>query len=156
VPEETWVRPLATLGRGLGGIQLLDHLRHRRGRGQPLVDSPPAVDPHPDEEYRQLAPVSVGDSNLCAHERGCCAPVPPLSATSESYDGTHVERLRLIRALVDGAGLTIARVRRVTQTLDNPPKTWHDMLGTAQGVLCGPPDEDLETTSADALLRRLG
>lgn len=80
----------------------------------------------------------------------------PVSATSASYDGTHVERLRLIRALVDGAGLSIAQVRRVTQTLDNPPDTWHDMLGTAQGVLCGPPDEDLETTSADTLLRRLG
>jgi len=80
----------------------------------------------------------------------------PVTATSASYDGTHVERLRLIRALVDGAGLSIAQVKRVTQTLDHPPDTWHDMLGTAQGVLCGPPDEDLETTAADALLRRLG
>lgn len=79
-----------------------------------------------------------------------------LSATSASYDGTHLERLGLIRALVDGAGLSIAQVKRVTQTLDNPPDTWHDMLSTAQSVLCGPPDEDLETTSADALLQRLG
>jgi len=80
----------------------------------------------------------------------------PVSATSAVYDGTHVERLRLIRALIEGAGLSIAQVRRVTQTLDNPPDTWHDLLGTAQGVLCGPPDESLETASADALLRRLG
>jgi DNA-binding transcriptional MerR regulator len=80
----------------------------------------------------------------------------PVSATAASYDATHLERLRLIRALVEGAGLSIAKVRRVTQTLDSPPDTWHNMLGTAQGVLCGPPDEGLETTSADALLRRLG
>lgn len=80
----------------------------------------------------------------------------PVSATSASYDDTHVERLRLIRALIEGAGLSIAQVRRVTGTLDEPPNTWHDMLGTAQGVLCGPPDKGLQTTSADALLRRLG
>jgi len=80
----------------------------------------------------------------------------PVSATSALYEDTHVERLRLIRALIEGAGLSIAQVRRVTQTLDNPPDTWHDMLGTAQGVLCGPPDENLETASADALLGRLG
>ncbi|MDQ5841349.1 MAG: hypothetical protein M3537_09460, partial [Chloroflexota bacterium] len=49
-----------------------------------------------------------------------------------------------------------AQVRRVAQTLDSPPDTWHDMLGTAQGVLCGPPDTSLETASADTLLERLG
>lgn len=80
----------------------------------------------------------------------------PVSATSSSYDGTHVERLRLIRALVEGAGLSITQVRRVVETLDSPPDTWHEMLGTAQGVLCGPPDESLRTTPADALLQRLG
>lgn len=83
-------------------------------------------------------------------------PGAPVSATSALYDGRHVERLRLIRALVEGARLSITQVKRVTQTLDNTPDTWHDMLGTAQGVLCGPPDADLETTSADALLQRLG
>jgi len=48
----------------------------------------------------------------------------PISATSAVYDGTHVERLRLIRALIEGAALSIAQVRRVTQTLDNPPDTF--------------------------------
>jgi DNA-binding transcriptional MerR regulator len=79
-----------------------------------------------------------------------------VNATSSSYGGAHVERLRLIRALVEGAGLPIAQVRRVAHTLDNPPDTWHDLLGTAQGVLCGPPDENLRTTLADTLLRRQG
>ena len=78
-----------------------------------------------------------------------------ITATSSSYDGGHVERLQLIRALVDCAGLSIAQVRRVAQTLDNPPERWHDMLGTAHGVLCGPADEGLETASADRLLGRL-
>jgi len=80
----------------------------------------------------------------------------PVSATSASYDGTHVERVRLIRALVESAGLSIAQIRRVAQTLDDPPDTWHDLLGTAQGVLCGPLDDSLDTTAADTLLRRLG
>lgn len=79
-----------------------------------------------------------------------------LTATSSSYNGAHVERLQLIRALVEGAGLSIAQVRRVAQTLDNPPDSWHDMLGTAQGILCGPADQGLETASADRLLARLG
>lgn len=80
----------------------------------------------------------------------------PVSATSSSYDGSHVERVKLIRALVKGAGLPIAQVRRVAATLDHPPETWHDLLGTAQGVLCGPPDENLDMSSADALVQRLG
>lgn len=87
---------------------------------------------------------------------GLLRPGTPVSATSSSYDGTHVERLSLIRALVEGAGLSITQVGRVAQTLDHPPDTWHDLLGTAQGVLCGPADESLQTTSADALLQRLG
>ena len=78
-----------------------------------------------------------------------------VSATSSSYDGAHVERLQLIRALVEGAGLSIAQVARVTQTLDDPPDSWHDLLGTAQGVLCGSPDDGLEMAPTDRLIRRL-
>lgn len=79
-----------------------------------------------------------------------------VNVTSSSYDGTHVQRLQLIRALVEGAGLSIAQVRRVAQVLDNPPDTWHDLLGTVQGVLGRLPDGSLDTTSADTLLKRLG
>ena len=41
------------------------------------------------------------------------------SATSSSYDGAHVERLWLIRALVEGAGLSIAGLEVGGQDLDD-------------------------------------
>ncbi len=43
--------------------------------------------------------------------------------------------------------LSVAQVRRVTQTLDNPPDTWHALLGPAHAVLCGPVDDTFEMAS---------
>jgi len=106
-------------------------------------------------ELSNAAGVSVATVKYYLRE-GMLPAGSPVTATSSSYDGTHVARLQLIRALVEGAGLSIAQVRRVAQTLDNPPDSWHDLLGTAQGVLCGPPDEALDTASADTLLLQVG
>ena len=105
-------------------------------------------------ELSNAAGVSV--ATVKYYLRGLLPAGSLVTATSSSYDGTHIARLQLIRALVEGAGLSIAQVRRVAQTLDNPPDSWHDLLGTAQGVLCGPPDEALDTASADTLLRQVG
>lgn len=106
-------------------------------------------------ELSKAAGVSVATVKYYLRE-GLLPAGAPVTATSSTYDERHVERLRLIRALVKGAGLPLAQVRRVVQTLDNPPDTWHDLLGTAQGVLCGPLDITLQTASADTLIRRLG
>jgi DNA-binding transcriptional MerR regulator len=59
----------------------------------------------------------------------------PTSATSASYDERHVDRLNLIRALVDVGRLPIARVREVVTALEQPPTSWHDLLGAAHGAL---------------------
>src|SRR4051812_6917252 len=57
------------------------------------------------------------------------------SATSASYDERHVDRLNLIRALVDVGRVPIARVREVVTALEQPPTSWHDLLGAAHGAL---------------------
>jgi DNA-binding transcriptional MerR regulator len=57
------------------------------------------------------------------------------SATSAAYDERHVDRLNLIRALVDVGRVPIARVREVVTALEQPPTSWHDLLGAAHGAL---------------------
>jgi DNA-binding transcriptional MerR regulator len=51
------------------------------------------------------------------------------SVTQARYDESHLERLRLIRALVGPAGLSIAQVRRVLDQVDHPPESVHQLLG---------------------------
>lgn len=60
------------------------------------------------------------------------------SATQASYDDTHLARLRLVRALVDVAGLSVAATRQVVLSLH--AETLHEALGSAQGAL--PPRVD--------------
>ena len=59
------------------------------------------------------------------------APGSLTSATQATYDDAHVERLRLIRALMDSAGPSIAQTRRVLESVDSPPESVHDLLGVA-------------------------
>lgn len=64
--------------------------------------------------------------------------LPPGAATARTqaqYDETHVERVRLVRALTESASLSLAGVRQVLAALDNPPATWHELLGAAQHAL---------------------
>ncbi len=58
-----------------------------------------------------------------------------VSATRADYDASHVERVRLIRALVEGAGLSIAGVRRVVDAIEHPPESFQDFLGAAQSAI---------------------
>ncbi|MGW8564823.1 MerR family transcriptional regulator [Isoptericola sp. NPDC055881] len=55
--------------------------------------------------------------------------------TQAVYDATHVERVRLVRALTDSAGLSLGAVREVLAVLDDPPSTRHELLGAAQRVM---------------------
>jgi DNA-binding transcriptional MerR regulator len=79
------------------------------------------------------------------------------SATSATYDDTHLERVRLIRALLESGGLTIAAARKVTDALDAPPPGRHSLLGVAQYALSdGGTDSGTPAPAADALLEALG
>ncbi|MFF5976221.1 MerR family transcriptional regulator [Streptomyces sp. NPDC012769] len=53
------------------------------------------------------------------------------SPNQASYEELHVRRLRLIRALLDVGGLSVAGVREVIAAVDDPERSVHKMLGTA-------------------------
>src|SRR5690625_186579 len=66
---------------------------------------------------------------------GLLHPGRSTARTQAVYDGTHVQRVRLVRALTESAGLSLGSVRDVLAVLDHPPATRHDLLGAAQDVL---------------------
>ncbi|MFB9389475.1 MerR family transcriptional regulator [Streptomyces coeruleoprunus] len=53
------------------------------------------------------------------------------SPNQASYDETHVRRLRLIRALLDVGGLSVAAVREVLDAIGDPSRSVHKVLGAA-------------------------
>ncbi|TWE12213.1 MerR family transcriptional regulator [Rudaeicoccus suwonensis] len=57
------------------------------------------------------------------------------SRTQATYDESHAERVRLIRALIESAHLSLARVRQVLETLDEPPSQRYDLLAAAQSAI---------------------
>lgn len=56
-------------------------------------------------------------------------------ATRASYDDSHLERVRLVRTLVEVGRLSIERVREVVRTIDAPPAGRHELLGAAHEAL---------------------
>ena len=80
----------------------------------------------------------------------------PTSATRAEYDGSHVQRLRLVRALVHGAGLNVAAVRSLLAAVDDPPPSMHALLGVAHGAVTRPVADDVDLTGVQDLLRRWG
>jgi DNA-binding transcriptional MerR regulator len=66
---------------------------------------------------------------------GLLAPGEAVGATRSRYDESHVRRLRLIRALVESGGLSLARVRSVLAEVDEESRELHDVLGAAHGAL---------------------
>ncbi|WP_175442296.1 MerR family transcriptional regulator [Humibacillus sp. DSM 29435] len=78
---------------------------------------------------------------------GLLHPGVAQSATRAEYDDSHLERVRLIRTLVDVGGLSIERISEVVAALDNPPASRHELLGTAHEVLR---DRDRPPASASA------
>ena len=78
-------------------------------------------------------------------------------ATRAQYGEEHLERLRLVRALLGPGGLSIARARAVLAAVDTPDTSVHAALGAAHRALPGVGVEgtaDLE--QARAVLRRRG
>ncbi|WP_020662597.1 MerR family transcriptional regulator [Amycolatopsis benzoatilytica] len=65
--------------------------------------------------------------------------LPPGERTSPNqarYDETHVQRLKLVRALIEVGGLSVATVREVVRAVDEGTAT-HNVLGVAQRALTG-------------------
>ncbi|MFH8714440.1 MerR family transcriptional regulator [Streptomyces zaomyceticus] len=57
------------------------------------------------------------------------------SPNQASYGEAHVQRLRLIRALLDVGGLSVASIREVIVAVDDPGRSVHKLLGTVAGGL---------------------
>ncbi|MGV9673641.1 MerR family transcriptional regulator [Nocardia sp. NPDC003482] len=61
--------------------------------------------------------------------------LPPGELTSPNqarYGTDHVRRLKLVRALLDIGGLSVADAREVLAAIDDPRTSTHDVLGLAQ------------------------
>ena len=89
--------------------------------------------------------------------------LPPGELTSPnqaSYGDLHVRRLRLIRALVDLAGVPVAQVKEVLEGLDSDTMPLHDQIGRAHRAITShrqltsvTPDTEAAATQVDALLK---
>lgn len=62
---------------------------------------------------------------------GILMPGRAVSLTRADYGREHVERVRLVRALVEQGGVAIAGVRAILEALEAPPPSRHDLLGVA-------------------------
>ncbi len=78
------------------------------------------------------------------------------SATQAQYGEPHVARLRLIRALLGPAGLSVATAREVLGAIDHPPRSLHDLLGVATAALTPPAGPPVDLTRVHELMRDWG
>lgn len=79
-----------------------------------------------------------------------------VSATRAEYGSAHVERLRLIRALVEGADVSIDGIRRIVEAIDDPPVSQHDFFGVAQEAINGIPAATSVASSTREAVEALG
>ena len=86
---------------------------------------------------------------------GLLHPGRATSATQAQYDDTHVRRLRLVRALIQVGGLSVAAARDVIAGVTDPHRSLYEVMGVAHSAL--PPQvTDVDPARALALVRQLG
>jgi DNA-binding transcriptional MerR regulator len=86
---------------------------------------------------------------------GLLPPGEATGATRARYDVSHVRRLRLIRALVDVAGLRLEQVRTILAAVDDDARTLHEVVGTAHTQLSAGGTPGAQTRErVDGLVRR--
>ncbi|MEU6991280.1 MerR family transcriptional regulator [Streptomyces sp. NPDC046465] len=84
---------------------------------------------------------------------GLLPPGRRVTATQSEYDDAHLERLRLVRALVQVGRVPIASARDVLTALEDDSLDHNSRLGTAVGALPHGP-ESAEDDASDAQARR--
>lgn len=72
------------------------------------------------------------------------------SPNQASYGETHVQRLRLIRALLDVGGLSVAAIRDVIVAVDDPERPVHKVLGVAANRMAPRYDRGSDTGIEEA------
>ncbi|WP_434447966.1 MerR family transcriptional regulator [Lentzea sp. E54] len=81
------------------------------------------------------------------------------SPNQAHYDDEHLRRLRLVRALVDVGGLSIASVREVLAAIDTRDESLHNKLGAVQEAISQPGAAELDPLAIEdvrAFLERQG
>lgn len=73
---------------------------------------------------------------------GLLHPGERTAPNQANYDDSHVRRLRLIRALIDVGGLSIAAVGEVLASIESQGSNLHKALGTAMAATFPTPDTD--------------
>lgn len=99
--------------------------------------------------------VSVSTLKFYLRER-LMAPGEPISATQSSYGADHVQRVRLIRALTEVGGLSVASCRQILEALANPPEEIGDLLSAAHRALPGLGADQPESESVRSFIKALG
>ena len=84
---------------------------------------------------------------------GLLPPGEATGATRAVYGDQHVQRLRLIRALVDVAGMGRDRIRAVIAAVDDSGADLHDVLASAHEELSPVPEREPSATSRDVVAR---
>ncbi|WP_171118810.1 MULTISPECIES: MerR family transcriptional regulator [Streptomyces] len=94
---------------------------------------------------------------------GLLPPGRRITATQAEYDEEHLRRLRLVRALIQVGGVSVAAAREVLAALDDDSLDHNERLGTAVWALphgrpADPDDPATETARqrADRLMELLG
>ena len=77
------------------------------------------------------------------------------SATQADYTDLHLQRLRVVQALIE-SGVSIAETRKVLDALDDPPDNAHDLLGAAHAAVTQDIDGDVDVADAVRLAVALG
>lgn len=87
-------------------------------------------------------------------------PAGELTSPNQArYSDDHLHRLRLVRAMVELGGLSIAAVREVLGALDDPEKSLHKAMGTISAAVAPPDlgsDDEVAREQVEAFLERQG
>lgn len=78
------------------------------------------------------------------------------SPTQAQYGPEHLDRLRLVRALLGPGGLSVATARDVLAAIESPPASVYDLLGVAAAAVGPPLTPGLDHPEVHALLDRWG
>ena len=84
---------------------------------------------------------------------GLLPPGRATGATRAVYDDRHVQRLRLIRALVEVAGMGGERTRAVIAAVDDQRADLHDVLASAHEELSPVPEREPSAEAREAVAR---
>lgn len=87
---------------------------------------------------------------------GVLMPGVATSRTRAEYGPEHVERVRLVRGLVEYGGVSVEGVRSIVHALESPPPSRPELLGVAHATLPAGPTRGGVTAEVAALVDDLG